>query len=186
MKEEWRAVVGYEGFYEVSNLGNVRSLAVYSAKYKKVIKRKEPRLRKQETSHDGYQRVLLCLYGVHHHFMVHRLVAQAFIPNPDNLPEVNHKDEDTQNNRVENLEWCTAEYNSNYGTLPKRISKRMREEHYAAKKVLQYTLDGKYITSYKSQNEAGRAIGHKNGDVVGRVCRGQAKTAGGFIFRFAL
>lgn len=185
MKEEWRPCVGFEDFYEVSNIGRVRSIAFYSAKYKKVFKRKNPNLRTLDTTNEGYKRVLLSLYGVHHHWAVHRLVASAFIPNPDKLPFINHKDENPSNNIVDNLEWCTGKYNSNYGTLPKRISERMLLNHPQAKAVFQYTKDGVFITAFKSASEAGRAVGLKNGDLVCRVCKGKAKTAKGFIFKFA-
>lgn len=99
---KWRAVPGYEGLYEVSNKGNVRNV------------RRNTLLR--SSNNQGYKRVYLYKNGIRKGFRVHRLVAQAFIPNPDNLPEVNHRDEDKLNNSVDNLEWCTAKYNSNYGT----------------------------------------------------------------------
>ena len=103
MIEEWKPVVGYEGLYEVSNTGQIRSLK------RNIILRpkKEP---------TGYLRCNLSLNKNVKTFSIHRLVAQAFLPNPDNLPEVNHKDEDKTNNRVENLEWCNHKYNMNYGT----------------------------------------------------------------------
>lgn len=185
MKEEWRPVSGYEGFYEVSNLGNVRSLAVYSWKYKRVIQRKTPVMKVQETTHDGYKRVGLSLYGNKKHWLVHRLVAMTFIPNDDNLPEINHKDENTKNNIITNLEWCTRKYNANFGTLPQRISDRMNISHPTAKVVFQYMKDGTFITAYPSLKAAGRAIG-LTGDMIGRVCKGKAKTAGGFIFKYAI
>lgn len=103
MMEEWRAVPGYEGLYEVSNMGNVRNV------------RRNTLLRLSKTNY-GYIRVGLCKNGISTGFQVHRLVAQAFIPNPDNLPQINHLDEDKTNNNVDNLEWCTAKYNINYGT----------------------------------------------------------------------
>ena len=103
MMEEWRAVPGYEGLYEVSNIGNVRNV------------RRNTLLRLQKTN-KGYIRVSLCKNGIQTGFQVHRLVAQAFIPNPNNLPQVNHRDENPSNNNVDNLEWCTAKYNINYGT----------------------------------------------------------------------
>lgn len=103
MMEEWRAVPGYEGLYEVSNIGNVRNV------------RRNTLLRLQKTN-NGYIRVHLCKNGISTGFQVHRLVAQAFIPNPQDLPQVNHKDEDKTNNNVDNLEWCTAKYNMNFGT----------------------------------------------------------------------
>ena len=103
MMEEWRAVPGYEGLYEVSNMGNVRNV------------RRNKLLRLLKTN-NGYIRVFLCKNGIKTGFQVHRLVSEAFIPNPNNLPQVNHKDEDKTNNNVDNLEWCTAKYNLNYGT----------------------------------------------------------------------
>ena len=107
--EEWKAVPGYEGLYEVSNKGNVRN----------VRRNKLLRLQKNQ----GYIKVWLYKNGIVTGLRVHRLVAQAFIPNPDNLLEVNHKDEDKTNNSVDNLEWCTRKYNVNYGTR----NIRMRE-----------------------------------------------------------
>ena len=103
MMEEWKAIPGYEGLYEVSNMGNVRNV------------RRNTLLRLSKTN-NRYIRVSLCKNGIKTGLTVHRLVAEAFIPNPDNLPEVNHKDEDKTNNRVENLEWCDHKYNMNYGT----------------------------------------------------------------------
>ena len=114
-EEIWRPVVGYEGLYEVSNTGRVRSLDRYVRRnyFKKgrILKLNDRR---------GYLFVELCLNNKTKNFSVHRLVAQAFIPNPDNLPQVNHIDEDKLNNRVENLEWCDSKYNSNYGTRKDR------------------------------------------------------------------
>lgn len=176
--------MGFEDFYEVSNFGNVRSVAVYSYKYQRVIRRKVPKQRIKETIKGEYKRVLLCLYGVHHHCAVHRLVAAAFIPNPDNLPCVNHKDENPSNNVVYNLEWCTYKYNSNYGTLPQRISERQTNSAALSKAVFQYELDGTFLSAYPSQREASRQTG-VSADMIGRACRGKAKTAGGFIFKFA-
>lgn len=110
-EEIWRPVVGYEGLYEVSSYGRVRSLDRYDSKN---------HFRKGELMNFfygcGYLKVVFSKNGIVKKYLVHRLVAQAFLPNPDNLPQVNHIDEDKLNNRVENLEWCTAKYNINYGT----------------------------------------------------------------------
>ena len=108
MMEEWRAVPGYEGLYEVSNKGNVRNV------------RRNTLLRLQKTN-DGYIRVFLYKNGIRTVLSVHRLVAKIFIENPDNLPQVNHRDENPSNNNVDNLEWCTAKYNLSYGTRIIRI-----------------------------------------------------------------
>ena len=114
MSEEWRSVVGYEGLYEVSNTGQVRSLDRY-------VKGKSYRLHKGKVlspgkNSRGYLSAVLSYNGKHKAITVHRLVAEAFLPNPDNLPEINHKDEDKTNNSVDNLEWCDRSYNNNYGT----------------------------------------------------------------------
>ena len=185
MSEIWKPCVGFEGFYEVSNFGNVRSIAVYIDKYKRVCQRKSPVLKALETTREGYKRVLLSLYGKHHHCAVHRLVGMAFIPNENNLPEINHKDENPANNKVENLEWCTRKYNANYGTLPNRISGWQTNSPVRSKAIYQYTKDGEFITAYPSLNEAGRCVG-VSGDMIGRVCKGKAKSAAGFIFKFAV
>ena len=113
--EEWRPVVGYEGLYEVSNTGRVRSLDRYVRSKSKSYRLQKGSILSPSTS-NGYLYVILQASQVTRKFRIHRLVAQAFLPNPDNLPQVNHKDEDKLNNRVDNLEWCTVKYNNNYGT----------------------------------------------------------------------
>ena len=119
MNEEiWRPIVGYEGLYEVSSYGRVRSLDRY-------VKGKSYRLHKGKVlspgkNSRGYLSIVLSYNGKHKVITVHRLVAEAFLPNPDNLPEINHKDEDKTNNRVDNLEFCDHKYNVNYGTRKDR------------------------------------------------------------------
>ena len=111
-EEIWKPVVGYEGLYEVSNLGRVRSLDRYDSRNHF----RKGRIMKQSYCSKGYLTIDLCLNRKNKKCLVHRLIAQAFIPNPDNLPEINHKDEDKTNNSVENLEWCDRSYNNTYGT----------------------------------------------------------------------
>ena len=116
-EEIWRPVVGYEGLYEVSSLGRVRSLD----KYDSINRFCEGRILKLSSDRLGYLRAQLYSNSKRKSFLVHRLVAQAFIPNPDNLPQVNHIDENPSNDNVENLEWCDGKYNVNYGTRIDRI-----------------------------------------------------------------
>lgn len=113
MNEVWKAIEGYEGKYEVSNLGRVASLNYNREGRRKIIAT-------YTNSNSEYLNVQLWKNNKKKGFRVNRLVAQAFIPNPNNLPQVNHKNEIKTDNRVENLEWCTAEYNVNYGTRSER------------------------------------------------------------------
>ena len=133
--EEWKNVIGYEGLYEVSNIGNVRN-----------VKRNTLlRLSKNQ----GYIQVWLYKNGIRAGLKVHRLVAEAFLPNPDNLPQVNHKDEDKTNNRVENLEWCTAKYNTNYGHRTENAINTRVKNGYADPDFIGFGLNKKeYMKEY--------------------------------------
>lgn len=119
--EEWRPVVGYEGLYEVSNTGQVRSFDRYVKYSNGRIHLHKGKVLSPSIRTDGYLVVVLSCNGKHKMCLVHRLVTEAFIPNTDNLPQVNHKDEDKTNNSVENLEWCDNKYNMNYGTRKRRV-----------------------------------------------------------------
>lgn len=111
-EEIWRSIDGYEGLYEVSNTGLIRSLDRFVGNRNR-IKGKILSIRIEK---DGYCSVALSKDGKIKRYKIHRLVAQAFIPNPEGLPQVNHKDENKTNNNVDNLEWCTSKYNINYGS----------------------------------------------------------------------
>ena len=161
-EEIWCPIKGYEGIYEVSDQGRVRSL-----------KFGKERILKQGRNPEGYLLVCLCKNGEHKAYKVHRLVAQTFIPNPDNLPQVNHKDENKENNSVHNLEWCTNKYNSNYGTRNQRISKS----------VLQYTKSGVFVREWKSATDVKRNLGYSSCD-ISSCCTGRYKTAYNFIWKF--
>lgn len=114
MNEEWRDIKGYEGLYQVSNLGRVKSLRDKNNKKRELIL-------KPKIMRNGYLKVDLCKNGKQKTFTVHRLVATVFISNPKNFPTVNHKDENKLNNNVSNLEWCTVLYNNCYGTRLKKV-----------------------------------------------------------------
>lgn len=108
--EIWKDVEEYKGLYQVSNRGRVKRLAQPKNPF-----RRDERILKSHIHTKGYEKVSFVRNGTQKIFYVHRLVAQAFIPNPNNYPQVNHKDENKLNNNVENLEWCTNRYNCNYG-----------------------------------------------------------------------
>ena len=142
IKEEWKPIAGFEGFYEVSNFGRVKSLNYQGTKGESVIL-------KQTLKSNGYFQIGLYIKQNRKYFNVHRLVAMAFIPNPNNYPQINHKDEIKTNNSVDNLEWCTSKYNLNYKDFQKR-----RAASYA-KKVYQYDKDLNLIKEWSSAKEAG-------------------------------
>lgn len=131
MTEIWKDIVGYEGLYQVSNLGNVKRLKGYKGRGKGYIV--EEHFIQPSINSRGYQNVVLCKNGKTKTFSMHRLVAIAFLDNSNNLPQVNHKDENKLNNCVDNLEWCNSKYNNNYGTRNKKCSdkwklKRLQKE----------------------------------------------------------
>ena len=125
IKEQWKDIAGYEGLYQVSNLGNIKSLNRISIKEGRDYRVKEKVLKTFLCS-SGYPTVVLSVNGKKETLMVHRLVALHFIPNPNNYEQINHKDENRQNNNVDNLEWCTQHYNLNYGNRRKKISEALK------------------------------------------------------------
>ena len=163
MKEEWRDIAGYEGKYQVSNLGRVKSL-----NYKRTGKHKILKLLKGS---DGYFYIGLCKNGIKKNNLVHRLIAQSFIENPDDFPEVNHRDENKQNNKVSNLEWCTHQYNNTYLSKHRKISK----------KVACYK-DGKLIKVYDAIIDV-KKDGFNDGQVC-QCCKGNRKSHHGFQWKY--
>lgn len=192
MNEVWKPVVGYEGLYEVSNLGRVRSVdhtinvCRNGINYLCPVKGKI--LSPQRRQH-GYLGVPL--YGKGGHptrgcktFALHRLVAEAFLENPNGYAEVNHIDEDKTNNRLDNLEWCDRVYNSNYGTRNARLS-AIGKNGKNSKPVNQFTTDGKLVNTFPSLHEVERSLGL---DVTGIHYAVKYSKTGyiyGFIWRYA-
>ena len=158
--EVWKDVVGYEGIYKVSNKGNVRSVEWIGARGRKC----GGRTLKPSYDKDGYFKVVLCKNGMMYHKRLHRLVAEAFIPNPNGLPQVNHIDEVKDNNNVENLEWCTSECNNNHGT---RNERRVKAQ---SKKVKAINIKTGEVITFSSTAEAGRK-GYSQGN-VSSACMG--------------
>lgn len=125
MEEVWRSVKDFEGIYEVSNLGRVRSLDREVPHKNLGIQRRKGKILSQKV-HKGYLKVNLNKSGQKSQPFVHRLVAESFVPNPDNKIQVNHVDEDCKNNSCTNLEWCTPKENCNHGTRNERISRTLK------------------------------------------------------------
>lgn len=157
-KEIWKDIKGYEGLYQVSNLGNVRSY--HSGEW---------RLLTNVINRCGYKQYLFYKNGKRKNMRGNRLVAEAFIPNPDNLPIINHKDENPSNNSVENLEWSTHKYNMNYGNRP-FIGR--------AKCIKQVDENGNIVGRFRSVSEASRTTGISRGNISsvlnGSKCRHNA------------
>ena len=181
INEIWKDVKDYEGLYKISNLGNIRGM-----KSNKVLV--------LSSSPSGYKFIRLFKKSKGKNYRIHRLVAEAFIPNIDNLPFINHKDENTENNCVDNLEWCTASYNINYGERNKKVANKVsiwrknKGSDYSPrerKKVAQYTLDDKFVREFNSINEAGRETKSSIG-TIHNCCVGKSKSCNGYKWKFVL
>lgn len=162
MKEVWKDIPSTGGKYQASSLGNIRNT-------------KTSRLLSLRCRADGYFSVNLYLSGVVTRY-VHRLVAEAFVENQLNLPCVNHIDENKHNNRADNLEWCNAKYNDNYGTRVQRIANAL------CRKINQYDMHDNFIRSWDSIKCAEEAMKTRN---ICQVCKGNRKSAGGYKWRYA-
>ena len=154
-------IVGYEGLYAVASCGKIWS-------YRSKI------FLKPQTDKDGYLRVGLYKDGKAKKYLIHRLVAEAYIPNPDNLPQVNHKDENKENNCLQNLEWCDPKYNINYGTRNDKVASSIK------KPILQYDLDGNFVKEWPSTTDVGKEFIKG----INHCLRGRNKTAYGYIWKY--
>ena len=185
--EIWKDIVGYEGRYKVSSLGKVLSLR-YCGSDKSHLLSPNP-------DHKGYLMIYLSKNGETKTFHIHRLVAKAFIPNPNNLPQVNHKDENKQNNSVENLEWCDGIYNINYGTGIKRRTETAKKSdahilhikklHNANKiPILMIDKNTKGIIKRYDCGQAAADELHISKSSIYQVCKGRRKTVGGYMWKY--
>lgn len=184
--EVWKDIPDYEGWYQVSNMGRIRSLDrefVYSRKCDSVPRVK--RLKSQIIKASSYGLYLIChlkKMGTSKAVKYHRIVCSVFHGNPHNLPEVNHKNEQKTDNRASNLEFCTRQYNATYGTAIQRVSAKTRNHPNTSRPVFQYTENCVLVKRYPSIKQAVRETGLKESNIA-CVCRdGKCSTAGGFIW----
>ena len=168
--EVWRDIKGYEGQYQVSNKGDVRSVD----RINHIGRRYSGRTLRPSYHTNGYLQVDLRKDGIRISKLIHRLVAEAFIPNPNSHLEINHKDENKTNNNVENLEWCTREYNMNHGTRNARASQTQ------SKKVKAINIKTGEVLAFNSGKEAKSKGGYSRG-CVSQACQGIY--CGGNIYR---
>lgn len=187
MKEIWKPVKNYEGLYEVSNMGRVKSL-----NYNKTGKERILKLNKDK---DGYLLVNLHKNTKMKSCKVHRLVATAFVENPEGYTEVNHINENKLDNRANNLEYCSRSYNNNYGTRNQRAGEKLKGRKFSeetikkmaeSKKKPVYSIDKEsgLITYWESAKEAGRVLGIDPSSIT-RCCKGKVKSAGGFYWQYS-
>ena len=185
--EIWKEIKNYEGFYEVSSLGRVRSLTRYIKQKNNSKKKIAGKILKPIPNKNGYLMVTLSKDCKGKRYFVHRLVADAFILNKNNKKEVNHIDENPKNNKVNNLEWVTHLENSNYGTRGKRISKNLKEwcKKNRVKKVKQVSLNGIFIKEWESAKDVQKELGI-NSKGISLCATKRRKTAGGYKWIYVM
>lgn len=177
--EFWKDIPEYEGLYQASNYGRVKSLSRYYKTGRGGIQLLPERILKASPDTNGYPGVLLCKNGKQKRYSVHRLIAITFLPKFSlEYTQINHKDENKSNNRVENLEWCTAAYNNRFGERLQKVSR------VNSKAVLQFSLEGTLLATYQSATEAAKKLNTWQG-IISDACRGKQKTAYGFVWKYA-
>lgn len=178
--EIWKDIPGYEGHYQASTLGKIRSLDRYL--FHPICRRRflKGRVLKLALSDRGY--LHLCLYNPKNkNHRINRLIAQTFIPNPENLPEVNHKDGNKLNNNVDNLEWCTSSENNLHAVRMGLVKRGVTDPR--SKPVVQLTLDGDFVAEFAGVKEAARETGISLGN-ISNVLHKKRNFAGGYKWEF--
>ena len=175
--ETWKNIKGYEGLYQVSDQGRVKSLERKIHHWRGGERVQKERIMKQVVTHNGYLRVGLRVDGKQKMLRVHRLVCEAFHENPENKPEVNHINENKTDNRAVNLEWCTAKENCTHGSRNERVAKAL------SKPVAQYAQDGELVKIWPSAIEVQRQAGFNHGYIC-ETANGKRKKAYGFIWKY--
>lgn len=170
MEEIWKDIKGYEGLYQVSTFGRVKSFC-----RRKRASCPEEYILRHAVNNRGYHQVMLYKNGSKKKFLVHRLVAQAFIENKNNFPHINHIDENIENNSVENLEWCTAKYNNCYGTG------KFRRMLSSGNPVEQHLINGQLLATYTTTTIAQEITGISRKEICACM-RGDLQSAGGYIW----
>ncbi len=179
MEEIWKDIDGYEGYYQVSNLGNVKSVDRYiksPLNNQESVLRKGKQIKTNINKKNGY--IYVCFYkeNTQTSKRVHRLVAKAFLPNPDNLPQVNHIDGNKQNNNVNNLEWCSQLENIQHANKNGLIN------HYK-RRVIQLDKDLNLIREWESITEASKELKIERANITA-CCNGKLKRAGGYVWKY--
>ena len=185
MKEIWKDIKGYEGLYQASNLGRIKSLKhIRKNGTKKSFIQKERILKPAIQKESGYQFVVLCRDNNPKGYRVHRLIAETFLSNPNKYRCVNHKDENKANNNLNNLEWCTHKYNNNYGTKKERLRKAHQKTQ--GRKINQYDLDGNFLKQWNCMMDAERQLKIKRASSgICSCCKNKIKSAHGYKWEYA-
>lgn len=195
MEEIWKDIEGYEGQYQVSTLGRVRSVERQVRKWNGFKTIRESFL-KQKLGKNGYVQVTLCKDGRMKTYLVHRLVAKAFIPNPQNNPQIDHINTIKTDNRVENLRWVTRKENSNNLLTLKHMSERQKgeknymygkfgKEHNRSIPIVQLTMDGKYIRGWDCTRQVERELGFRSNNICS-VLRKRTNSSHGYKWMYKL
>lgn len=184
MEEVWRSVKGYEGYYEVSNMGRVKSLPRKSNGVGRQYRSLSERILKPSEDKKGYLMVWLYKGKQRKTMKVHRLVAAAFIPNPLDKPQIDHINGIKDDNLSSNLRWCTGRENfHNPITYKKNAESKRGVKNHKAVGVLQYTIDGRFVKKWECMSDVKREIGIAHSH-ISSCCRGKRNSAGGFSWRY--